>query len=38
MSLSEFTVPFLKVIAQLYDKYAKKKIVGGPIDGIEIKP
>lgn len=28
----------LRVIAQLYDKYAKKKIVGGPIDGIEIKP
>jgi hypothetical protein len=28
----------LKVIAQLYEKYAKQKIVGGPIDGIEIKP
>jgi hypothetical protein len=28
----------LKVIAQLYDKYAKQKIVGGPIDGIEIRP
>jgi len=28
----------LRVIAQLYDKYAKKKIVGGPIDGIEITP
>lgn len=28
----------LRVIAQLYDKYAKKKIVGGPIDGIEIQP
>ena len=27
----------LRVIAQLYDKYAKQKIVGGPIDGIEIK-
>lgn len=28
----------LKVIAQLYDKYAKNKNVGGPIDGIRIKP
>ncbi len=27
----------LKVIAQLYEKYAKQKIVGGPIDGIEIR-
>ena len=28
----------LKVIAQLYEKYAKQKIVGGPIDGIEVRP
>lgn len=28
----------LRVIAQLYGKYARKKVVGGPIDGIEIKP
>jgi hypothetical protein len=28
----------LKVITQLCEKYAKQKIVGGPIDGIEIKP
>jgi len=28
----------LKVIAQLYEKYAKQKIVGGPIDGFEIGP
>jgi hypothetical protein len=28
----------LRVIAQLYGRYAKQKVVGGPIDGIEIKP
>lgn len=28
----------LEGIAQLYEKYAKQKIVGGPIDGIEIRP
>ena len=26
----------LKEMARLYEKYARRKIVGGPIDGIEI--